>query len=172
MTSFPHSPRKALVQSGLEKVSTKLVKIKNATPRTQPISRSLLSSVTFTEVPNTSSTKKKFLPTSGLTEQHQGIPVVSAISTFIDIPSISTIVSIPSVSIASAMIDENQSQPSTKVLNKGNKIVSTIPKVKGKEEEEEIDLNEDIVIPNWDISILTPDQMDTLGELLKKRAEQ
>ena len=30
---------------------------------------------------------------------------------------------------------------------------------KGKEMEEEIDLDEEIVIPNWDISKLNPDQM-------------
>lgn len=35
-----------------------------------------------------------------------------------------------------------------------------------------MDLDEDIVISNWDISILTPSQMDTLGEILKKRVKQ
>ena len=53
------------------------------------------------------------------------------------------------------MIVENQSQRSTKVLDKGKKIVSTILKEKGKEIEA-IDLDENIVILNWDISILTP----------------
>ncbi len=53
------------------------------------------------------------------------------------------------------MIVENQSQPSTKVLDKGNQIVSTILKEKGKEVEV-IDLEEDIVIANLDISSLTP----------------
>ena len=33
-------------------------------------------------------------------------------------------------------------------------------------------MDKDIVIPNWDISILIPDQMNTMGELLKKRAKQ
>ena len=35
---------------------------------------------------------------------------------------------------------------------------------KGKGKEEEIYLDEDIVIPNWDISTLTPNQMNTMGE--------
>ena len=52
------------------------------------------------------------------------------------------------------------SQSSTKVSNKD----------KGKEED--IDLDEDIVIPNWDISTLNPNQMNIMGELLQKRAEQ
>ena len=42
---------------------------------------------------------------------------------------------------------ETKSQPSTKFLDKG------------KEKEEDIDLDEEIVIPNWDISNLNPDQM-------------
>ena len=41
---------------------------------------------------------------------------------------------------------------------------------KGKEED--IDLDEDIVIPNWDISTLNPDQMNIIGELLWKKAKQ
>ena len=36
----------------------------------------------------------------------------------------------------------------------------------GKGKEEEIDLDEEIVIPNWDISNLTPNQMHIFGELL------
>ena len=52
-----------------------------------------------------------------------------------------------SVSIDGAMTIENQSQPSTKIINKGKEIVSSIiSKVKG--EEEEINLDEDIIIPN------------------------
>ena len=58
------------------------------------------------------------------------------------------------------MTVENKSQVSTKVLDKG------------KSKEEEIDLDGDIVIPNWDISTLTPDQMKTMGELLQNRAKQ
>lgn len=38
--------------------------------------------------------------------------------------------------------------------------------------EEEIDPDEEIIIPNWDTSNLTPEEMDTLGELWKKRARQ
>lgn len=47
-----------------------------------------------------------------------------------------------------------------------------IHKEKGKEVEtstKEIDLEEDIAIPDWDLSNPTPDKMDTLGELWKKR---
>ena len=35
--------------------------------------------------------------------------------------------------------------------------------------EEEIDLDEEIVIPNWDISKLNPDQMQAFGEFLQKK---
>ena len=37
--------------------------------------------------------------------------------------------------------------------------------LKEKGKEEEIDLDEDIVIQKWDISTITPYQMNTLGEL-------
>ena len=67
------------------------------------------------------------------------------------------------------MTIKNQSQPSTEVLNKGKEFFSTILKVKGKEEEEEMDLDEEILIPNWDISILNLDQIHSLGELFKKK---
>ena len=54
-------------------------------------------------------------------------------------------------------------------MNKGKEIIpSPSPKEKLKEVEvshEEIDLEEDIVILFWDLSNLTPYQMDTLGEL-------
>ena len=64
------------------------------------------------------------------------------------------------------MTVENLPQLSIDVLVKGKEIVQTT-KEKGKEEE--IDFDEDIVIPNWDTSTLTPKQMDTLAELWKKR---
>lgn len=74
------------------------------------------------------------------------------------------------------MTVEAMPQLSTKDLKKDKEIIpSSIPKEKGKEVEvshEEIDLQEDMVIPDWDLSNLTPDQMDTLGELWKKRARQ
>ena len=61
---------------------------------------------------------------------------------------------------------------STEVLKKVKEIIPyVIHKEKGKEVEastEEIDLEEDIVILDWDLSNLTPSQMDTLGELWKK----
>lgn len=67
---------------------------------------------------------------------------MSAVSNFLANPTISTIVSIPSIQIISARIIETKPQPSTIFLSKC------------KEKEEEIDLDEDIVIPNWDISNL------------------
>lgn len=85
------------------------------------------------------------------------ISTISTISTFVASPLISTIISIPL--IASTRTVEKKSQPSTKVSNKN----------KGKEED--IDLDEDIVIPNWDISTLNPDQMNIMSELLQKRAK-
>ena len=72
---------------------------------------------------------------------------VSIVSIFTASPSMSTIVSIPSTKAISAMIVETKPQSSTKFLGKG------------KEMEEEIDLNEEIIIPNWGISKLNPDQM-------------
>lgn len=65
---------------------------------------------------------------------------------------------------------EKESQLSIEVLDKGKQTVSTILNEKWKEGET-IDIDEDIVILNWDISTLTLDQMNTKGELLKKRAK-
>ena len=72
----------------------------------------------------------------------------------------STIFSIPSKQEISVRIVETKSQPSTKFLSQG------------KEEEEKIDLDEEIIIPNWDISKLNLDQMQKIGELLQKKAKQ
>ena len=55
---------------------------------------------------------------------------------------------------------ESKPQPSTKVSSKN----------KGKEED--IDLDDDIVIPNWDISTLNPNQMNIIGALLQKKAKK
>ena len=43
---------------------------------------------------------------------------------------------------------------------------------KGKEIEDGIDLDEEIVFLNWDIYKLTPDQMQIFGELLQKKEKQ
>ena len=43
---------------------------------------------------------------------------------------------------------------------------------KGKNKEEDIDLDENIVILNWEISNLNLDQMHIVGELLQKKAKQ
>jgi hypothetical protein len=78
--------------------------------------------------------------------------------------------------IASAMTVEVKPQLNTEVLSKAKEIVpSVIHKEKDKEVEasiEEINLDEDIIIPNRDTSNLTLDEMDTLGELWKKRARR
>ena len=79
---------------------------------------------------------------------------MSAVSIFVTSPTISTIVSIPSMEIISTRKVETKPQPSTKFLSKG------------KEKEEEIDLDEEIVILNWDISNLNIDQMHIFGDLL------
>ena len=99
-------------------------------------------------------------PSVELATQQLGISTVSIISTFISSPSISTIVTIPSVQIDGTSTVENKSQPSTKVSSKD----------KGKEED--IDLDEDIVILNWNISTLNPNQMHIVGELLQKKDKQ
>lgn len=57
-------------------------------------------------------------------------------------------------------------------ITKGKELV---PKDKGKRKEtfvEDINLEEEIVISNWDLSNLYADQKEILGELLKKRAKQ
>ena len=129
MTSFPHSLSTTLVQSCLEKASIELLVITTTIPSTQPSFEFFRLSVTLTKVPNTSFVDKQVPPSSSLTKQQQGIPVVSVISKFVVSPSISTIVSIPNVSIASTMIVENQYQSISKVLDKGGKF-STILKEK------------------------------------------
>lgn len=85
------------------------------------------------------------------------IPLVSSISIFTASRSISTIVSIPNDKAISTRIIEPKVQPSVKILGKG------------KELEENIDLDEEIVIPQWDILNMTPDQMHTFGKLLQKK---
>ena len=61
----------------------------------------------------------------------------------------------------SVMTVEVRPQPSTEVLKKDKEIIPlVIHKEKGKEVEvfmEEIDLKEDIVISDWDLSNLIPD---------------
>ena len=85
---------------------------------------------------------------------------MSVVSIFAASPTISTIVSISSTQAISARIVETKPQPSTIFLSKG------------KEREEDIDLDEEIVIPNWDISNINPDQMKTFRELLQRKAKQ
>ena len=49
---------------------------------------------------------------------------------------------------------------------------STICLQKSKEIEDDIDLDEEIVIPNWDIYRLNPNQKHTFGKLLQKKEKQ
>ena len=58
------------------------------------------------------------------------------------------------------MTIENKFQPSTEVSNKD------------KDNKEDIDLDEDIVILSWDIPTLNPEEMNIMGELLQKIAKQ
>lgn len=71
----------------------------------------------------------------------------------------STIVSIPSTKAISVGTVERKVQPSKKKLGKG------------KEIKDYIDLDEEIVIPKWDIYNLSIDQMHIFGELLQKKAK-
>lgn len=82
------------------------------------------------------------------------IPLVSSISIFTTSPIISAIVSILDAKAISTAIVEPKVQPSLKFLGKG------------KELGEDIDLDEEIVILQWDILNMTPDQMHTFGEFL------
>ena len=103
------------------------------------LAQSILASVQLgtllTEVSSTSSTKQ------------QALVLVTPTCTlpFLSIPFVSTIISILSILIISAKIVEPKYQPRTTFL------------MGGKGKEEEIDLDEEIVIPNWDISNITPD---------------
>jgi len=87
---------------------------------------------------STSSTKHPTLPSTlvfvNLGISTIGISVISIVSTTSH--TISTIISIPSMQLISGNIVETKSQPSTRFLGKG------------KEKEENIDLDEEIVIPN------------------------
>ena len=108
----------------------------------------------MTKVINTSYTKQLVPPpSSNLATQQLGIYTISVISTFVASPSISTIVTIPSMQIVSTKIVEWKPQPSTKVSSKDK-------------DKEDIDLDEDIVNRNWDISTLNLDQMHIVGEIL------
>ena len=89
-----------------------------------------------------------------------GISAISTVSTFSVSPTISAIVFIPGKKSISARKVETKSQPSTKFLGKG------------KEKEEDVDLDEEIMILNWDIAKLTPNKMQTFGELLQKKAKE
>ena len=88
------------------------------------------------------------------------VPLVGIVSFFTTSPTISIIVSIPDTKALSAMIVGLKVQLSTRFLRKVKAI------------EEDIDLDEEIVIPKWDLTNLTVDQMQIVGELLQKKAKQ
>ena len=79
---------------------------------------------------------------------------VSTIPIFIASPTISTIVSILDIKALCTRKVEPKAQPSTKFLSKG------------KEIEDDIDLDEEIEIPKWDIHNLSTYQMHEFGEIL------
>ena len=58
------------------------------------------------------------------------------------------------------MTVEPKAQSSTRFLSRAKTI------------EEDIDLDEEIVIPKWDLTNILVDQMQTIGELLLKKAKQ
>lgn len=64
--------------------------------------------------------------------------------------------------------------PKNDSVDKGKEIIpSSIVKGKGKWKiVDDIDLDEEIVIPNWDQSNLSANKMDILGEFWKKSAKQ
>ena len=107
---------------------------------------------------STSSIEKSTLP-SPLFLVTQGISLVSVVSTFFASPTISIIVFILSMQLISTRTVDTKPQ------------LSTIFFSKGKEKEEEIDLDEEIVSLNWDISNLNPNQMHIFGELILKKAK-
>ena len=86
--------------------------------------------------------------------QQKGISSINVTSTFVASPSTSTIITILSMQIISMKIVDSKPQLSTKFSRKG------------KDKEKDIDLDEIIVILNWDISTLDDNQMHILGEIL------
>ena len=175
IASLPYSPRKVLTTSSMETASARF-----NTPSTtrQSIFAPIQLRTSFTEVPSTSSSELQTLPSStviktsildttvldtsifALIGTPTSISTISEISIFTASPTISTIVSIPSTQEISARKVETKPQPSTKFLGKG------------KEKEENVDLDEEIMILNWVISKLTPNKMQTFGELLQKKAKE
>ena len=87
------------------------------------------------------------------------IPLVGTIQIFTASPIISTIVSILDSKASSTSIVEPKVQLSTIILSKRKWI------------EEDIDLDEEIEIPKWDMYNITMDKMHIVGELLQKKAK-
>ena len=85
------------------------------------------------------------------------IPSDGTISIFIASPTISTIVSIPDSKALSTRTVEPKAQLSARFL------------CRGKEIEEDIDLDEEIEIPKLDFDNITMDKMHIFGELLQKK---
>ena len=138
IASLPHSLSKPLTPSSLEQTFIEL-------PLSSLPCISLPATIQLgTSQVDVSSTKK---PTQILVTSTCTILIIS-------IPSASTIVT--SIPLISAKLVEQKFQPSTSFLWSG----------KGKEEE--IDLNEEILIPSWDITNLTLDQMHFLVNSCKR----
>ena len=99
-------------------------------------------------------------PSLDMVTQKLGISTINAISTFVASSSISTIVTIPNGQLVSTKMVERKPRLSTKVSSKG------------KDKEEVIDLDEDIIILNWDISAMNLDQMNIKSELFHNKYKQ
>lgn len=164
IASLPHSPRKSLKTSSLEKASVGLIVTNIVGTSTQSIFAPIQLNTTLTEVKKNSSIKQPSLPSTStfvtVGTSTINILVISVVSTFLANPATSTIVYIPSMQLISSKIVETKPELSTRFLGKG------------KEKEEDIDLDEEIVFPNCHISNLNPDQMHIFGEILQKKAKQ
>lgn len=126
-------------------LSTSLMEVTSTSPikiQTLPSSSKLTTLVLTTSVLSTSVLSTSILDLSNISIY---IPSISPVSIFTASLSMSTIISILGTKEISVRIVEPKVQPSTKILGKG------------KEMEEEINLDEEIVIPNWEISKITRD---------------
>ena len=123
IASLPHSPRKIVKTSSLEKASLGLIVSNIVETSTQLILASVQLNTTLTKVSSTSSTEQTTLPSTlvlvNSTISAISTLTISTISTFLASPTLFTIISILSMKITSARIVETKPQLSTKILSKG-----------------------------------------------------
>ena len=117
-----------------------------------------LQSTSIQSIPTIDQLSTSLIEASSTMQQAQALVTPIFTIPFISIPLAFSIVT--SILLISAKLVEHKLQMSTSFLWSG----------KGKEEE--IDLDEEILIPIWDITNLTLDQMHIFGELLRKKARQ